>query len=131
MSTAPTEELSREKTFKTKENSYNMKFPSIGQYIEIESKRMNLSNGAYSSMLNSNLISSQTAMDMIDMIATLSTLCPDLVKDLKSKSFIDMDIIDGRELLEDYRNQILPWLNSWMKVLKDPPKFETKEKASA
>lgn len=127
MSTENKSELLREKTFVVKGNKYVVKFPTIGQFLDIEARRMELSSGTYSLMLKSALISSQTALDMIDMAAQLSVLCPDVIKDLKASSLLDLDIIDGRELLESYNEQLRPWMNEWMTLLRNPPKMVKKE----
>ena len=116
--------INREKTFTVKGNQYSLKFPNIGQYLDVESLRMRLSDGTYQSMLRSNLVSSGIAMDMIDMISTLTILCPQLLKDMKSSTILDLDIMEANELLTVYKKDVSTWVDSWMKLLSSPPKIE-------
>ena len=115
-------------TAKTKsgENRYNLSFPTIGEYLEIESRRMKLSNGTYSQMMRSILVSSGVAMDMIDMAATLSVLCPEIMKDLKTQSLLDLDLFDGKELMDAYNRDVKAWVDTWMGII---TKATTKDEA--
>lgn len=119
--------LERQKEFRVKTNSYTIKFPTVGQFLDIESRRMQLSNGSYSMLLRSALISSGTAMDMIDMAATLSVLCPDLIKDIKAPSLMDLDPFDANELLTAYNTDIKSWIDKWMGVFINAVNKDKKE----
>lgn len=109
--------LQRTCTFKVKENDYSLQFPSMDLFLKIEATRMALTNGTYGQMLGSGLVTSSVAMDMADMVATLTHLCPELIKDLKVDSLLKLDIVDSVELLEAYQSQVEPWMNGWVEIV--------------
>ena len=47
---------------------------------------------------------------MIDVEATLSVLCPQLVADLKVKSFSELGLKDFKEISDIYMNEVFPFL---------------------
>ena len=122
-------ELSRIATLEVKENKYELKFPTMGNFLDIESRRMALSNGTYSQLLRSALISSGIALDMIDMAATLSVLCPKLIKDLKAESLLDLDIMDAQELENAYKKSVKPWVEGWLKIIREARKEDIAQNA--
>ncbi len=103
-------EIKRTITFNVKTNSYTLNFPTVRNFIEIENKRMALSNGTYSQLLKSILKSSGMAMDMIDMVATLTILAPELMLDMKV-DILNMDMIDAVELLTAYNKEVKSWID--------------------
>lgn len=127
--------LERIKEFKVKGNPYSMQFPTVGQFLDIEAKRLIYSNNTYSQMLMSPLKSSNKAMDIIDMAATLSVLCPALVKDLKCPTLLDLDIFDSKELMDVWNDELKSWSEEWMKLFvssasddtEKPKKVDTSE----
>lgn len=123
--------MEREIEFTVKGNPYKMKFPNVGQFLQIESKRIILTNDTYSQMLMSRLISAGKAMDMADMVATITVLCPEFINDLKTKSILDLDIIDAKELIELWNTRIKVWVDSWMKLFVESPAAELKPKSDS
>lgn len=112
--------LTRECLFNLKGNSYSVRFPSVNDFIQIESRRMNLTNGTYGYMLQSTLITSGLALDMVDMVATLTVLCPDIIKDLKVNTILELDLIDSKELMTAYNEQVKVWIEGWLKIFRSP-----------
>jgi hypothetical protein len=110
-------EIQRKITFKIKSKEYILSIPNNGQLIDIESMKILLGKGTYSSMMNSQTVNSVTALDTIDMIAMFTVLLPNLASDLSVKSLSDLDIIDSIELLNIYRKEICPWIITWQKLL--------------
>ena len=98
-------------------NSYNVKFPTVGQFQTIESLKQVLSKGMYSSLLSTNTKSSIASLDMIDIEAYFSVLCPQLLKDLKCESFIDLGIEDYLVIKKVYDETFIPWWNEVMKLV--------------
>ena len=104
--------------FKLKGNNYNLKFPNVGNYRQIQVNKHLLSNNTYKSLIATGQSSNQYASDMIDIEATLLVLAPEqFFKDLGSKSISDMGIYDFGELRKEYIEQIAPWWNSIEKAL--------------
>lgn len=103
--------------FNLKGNTYNINFPNIGDFRKIESLKQVLSNGMYGQLAGTNTKSAQHAADIVDIEATLTILCPDLVsKALESKSFQELGMKDFNELHGAYMDQFIPW---WNKNLKE------------
>lgn len=107
----------------TLENVYPIKFPTAGDLYDIEIRKASLSVGMYSSIIAANTQISVHVLDGMDMQATLEILCPGLIEDLPDgiKSIRDLDIIDHKQLLKQFKDQVLPWQNAWMKTLSEVP----------
>ena len=104
---------------KIEENSYEVKFPNNGQFINMEVKKSLLSNGQYDS-LGFDTGYGSDARDFIDMICTFSVLCPQLLSDMNVKNFLDLDMIETKKLYNQvYKKQFLPWYNQWLKILRE------------
>lgn len=104
--------------FNLKENTYNLKFPNVGEFRRIESLKQALSSGTYSSLVKTTTSAAQSAADIIDIEATLTVLCPELFeKDLTSKSFEELGMKDFEELRKAYFDQITPWWNNNLKAI--------------
>lgn len=99
----------REITFKVDENSYTIKYPNTGAFLQIETLKSTLRG-------NNSLpetTSGQLAYFTADMIAFLSTCCPEMRKDLKVNTFSELDMLASKKLLNIYIKTILPWLTEW------------------
>lgn len=112
--------MKREIQFVIKGNSYTVSFPTVRNFLNIEASRMTLSNGTYGQLLRSSLITSSVALDMIDMISVMSTLCPKMIEDLKVASMLDLDLADSKEVLDVYNSDIKKWIDAWMVIFKNP-----------
>ena len=111
--------------FTLKGRSYEMTFPRVGEYRTIEAMKQSLSMGNYGSMYRTMMVSSEEALDMIDMEAFFSVLCPKLAKDLKCDSFSELGLLDYLEIKKVYKEKVLPWWAEIEKLLH--PKVEKKE----
>ena len=107
-----------ELTFDLKGNSYTIKVPEIGNMIDIERLRMVLSGGYYFEMLKNSTFTSQESLMVIDIQATFSILCPQLMEDLKCSDIKKLDAKDYRELRKVYVEKFIPWWNNWLTILK-------------
>ncbi len=98
-----------------KDNKYTVSFPTVGQIIDIETKRSILSRGQYGNMIESKMQMSWNVLEIIDVMAYFQVLVPKLFDDLNVKSLEEIDAIDFAEIVEVYREQFLPWYNGWAK----------------
>jgi hypothetical protein len=105
------------KEITVKGRKYEISFPNVGQYYQIEVNKQRLGKGSYNSMIGNPTISAQRALDMIDVEATLSVLCPQLVADLKVKSFSELGLKDFKEISDIYMNEVFPFLKEAEKIL--------------
>ena len=83
-----------EVTIEIKGHSYPVKFPTVGQFYQIEAMKQSLSRGFYNSMVMSPSVQAQHALDMIDIEAAVAVLCPKLIEELKVKNFSELDVRD-------------------------------------
>lgn len=109
--------LQEEIKFTVKGHEYTVKFPTVGQYYSIEALKQSLGRGNYNTMVQSPLQSVQDALDMIDIEATLTVMCPDLIKDLKV-SITELDIRDYLDIKKAYVQQVAPFFRSVNDVLR-------------
>lgn len=111
--------MDRIKKFIFKSKEYQLEFPTVGQYLQIEEEKVNLSKGKWGDFIKSGTLSSMRAIQMIECMALLKTLCPDFVKNLNVESFNEIDLKDFAELVKVYIKEINPWYSSWFKEFND------------
>ena len=111
--------MDRTKTFIFKDKEYQLEFPTVGQYLKIEEEKVNLSKGKWGDFIKSGTLSSMRAVQMIECMAILKTLCPDFIKNLNVVSFNEIDLKDFAELVKVYVKVINPWYSSWFKEFND------------
>ena len=116
--------------FQVKGRSYAIRFPNVGDYRNIEAMKHTLSANTYGSMTMSRLATANEALDMIDIEAYLTVLCPKLLEDLRCSSFSDLGIIDYRELRDAFKKQFVPWWQNIESMLRpEPQKVQSDEEA--
>lgn len=107
----------KEISIKIQGNTYIIKFPNVGQIIDIETRKAALSSGQYSRFAEVGTISSFMAKNYVDVIAVFSVLTPQLIKDLRKESLFDLTPQEMVELTEIYNKQYFPWYNEWMNLV--------------
>jgi len=110
--------MNRTLNFEVKGNQYTIEYPTVRNFINIETQKSFLSGGTLQGMVSSNLVSQFQAYQLIDCIAHLNVLCPKLVKDCKTDSLEDLDLFDTMELLEVYVKVVRVWIEEWRTILK-------------
>lgn len=120
--------LQRDKSFTLKSNSYSVSFPTVDQFLKIENNKLKYSDGQYSQLVWAKTYASAMSLDLIDMRSTLEVLCPKLIEDLKCP-IGQLDIFDSQELLDVFKSEVQPWIESWLTIfLKLPQIKESKPK---
>ena len=114
--------MDRNITLNVKGNTYQIEFPNVGKFQNIETMKQVVSKGMYSALLTTATLSSIEVLDMVDMEACFTVLCPKLIKDLKCDGFGDLDIADYKELKEVYLKQFIPWWNGILEMLRPQEK---------
>lgn len=121
---------SRKTTITIDNREYNLEFPSVGEYIEIETLKTDISLGKFAQLLSSRTVSSLRAIQIVEIVAILTVLCPQLIEDLKVKSILDLDIQDFIKIMKSYQKDVAPWYKDWFEefnnILEDTNK-EIKE----
>lgn len=104
-------EINENLVFTLKGRSYNLTFPRVGEYRTIEAMKQTLSLNTYGSMSRSMMKSSEEALDMIDMEAYFTVLCPKVVEDLKCESFSELGLLDYLDIKKVFKEKFIPWWN--------------------
>jgi hypothetical protein len=115
--------LDRQVELNVKGNNYVIEFPNVGLFQNIETMKQVLSKGMYSSLMSMGTVSSSEALDMIDMEAYFSILCPKLIKDLKCDNFGELGLEDYMELKVIYRDNFIPWWSNILELLSPKKKL--------
>lgn len=98
-----------------KGNKYNVTFPTVGQIIDIETRRSMLSKGQYGNMIESKMKLTWNVLEVIDVMSYFQVLIPKLFNDLNVRSIEELDAIDFAEVVSAYREQFSPWFEGWAK----------------
>jgi hypothetical protein len=107
--------------FELKGKKFEIEFPNVGKYRSIESLKQSLSMGEYGNMLRSAINTSDEALDMIDMEAYFTILCPQIFKLLKCNSFGELGLKDYMEIKDAYKTQFIPWWTGIEEILHPKP----------
>jgi len=94
-----------------------VKFPNVGQLLDMESMKLALTNNRYGSMSASGIKSMYLALDLVDAIVFIQVLCPKVKRMLELEDYTKMDPLDAKELIGFYKQQLLPWYESVSKEL--------------
>jgi hypothetical protein len=100
-------------------NSYDIKFPTNAQLIDIESMKIRMTGGTHKDMLFSNSSMGQMAYLTVEAIATFEVLIGDeLKKVLSVKSLLDLNMQESKSLQKAYK-KYYDWMAQWQKVLNE------------
>ena len=110
--------IEREKKFKVGERTFIVKFPNVGQIIDMESLKQALTNNRYGQMAASAVVSMYYALDLVDTIAFFQVCVPDAKKffDVAEYTALSPERMDA--FLEAYRKEIKPWYDRTMAELR-------------
>lgn len=103
--------------FTVRENSYKVEQPNIGQIIDIEMIKAQITGGNYGKMVSNFSRLSILSLDIIDMFAHFKILCPELIEDLKVESWGDLEAFDALDIHKAYKEQFKPWIDSFSEAL--------------
>lgn len=109
---------SKEIQIRIGENDYTVKFPTNGQLIDIEKRKVNMTDGTHRSLLLGQA-SAQQAYILVEAIATFSVLIPQLDTDLNVKSLMDLDPMQSKSMVNEYIKKFYPWFNEWMDIINE------------
>lgn len=110
--------IERSKKFILRGREFFVKFPNVGQLIDLESLKQALTNGRYGIMASSGIASMYRALDMVDAIAFFQVCAPNIARQLDIRSYTEMDVDGAQDFLTLYTEQIRPWLDGVMGELK-------------
>lgn len=101
--------ITREKSFLFNGIKLIVKFPNVGQMLDIEALKQTLSGNKYGIMASSGVRSMYTALNIIDTFSFFEVTCPRLKAILDVKSLVELTTEDTKELVKVYLKDIAPW----------------------
>lgn len=110
---AEKKDLQRTKSFVFKNETYQVEFPTVGEYLEIENQKLINSNGHWTDLIKSQTVSALRSVQIIECVSILKVLCPKLFENMKVTSYKEIDAVDFVELLSIYNKEISPWYINW------------------
>ena len=113
-------QLSEVKAVEFRGTKLNVKFPNVGEMIDIENLKTAYSGGRYGVMLASGVKSMIYAVDVIDAMAFIEIKLKavrNMLNIPESQSMMSVDSALASELTAWYKQQIAPWYNSMMSKL--------------
>jgi hypothetical protein len=114
----------KETRIQIKGKDYIVKFPTVGQLMDIESFKLSYTNGKYVDMALSMLNIHILTLDITDAISYFAILIPTLKQDLGVKNWRDIDTELAIQLVEIYKNQFIPWFKP---IIEDLYTFDKKD----
>lgn len=101
--------------------TFTIKFPNVGQLIDIESLKNVLTGSKYGSFAASGIKSMYFILDVVDTISFLSVMCPKLKRFITDEEddvdYTQMKPESIKELIDLYKKEILPWYSEMLEQL--------------
>ena len=110
--------IEREIAITYNDKKFIVKFPNVGQLMDIESLKMALTGGKYGTFAASGIKSMYFVLDMVDAISFFSVMCPRL-KNFITQEDVDVDYTQMKPesvkpLVDIYKKEVMPWYNKIM-----------------
>lgn len=112
--------IEREISIPFEGKKFSIKFPNVGQMIDIESLKSSLSGNKYGSFAASGIKTMYFALDMIDAISFFSVMCPklkDFITEEDNVDYTQMKPESVKELVTLYQKFVLPWYSKILEQL--------------
>lgn len=98
-----------------------VKFPNVGQLMDIEALKVALTGGKYGTFAASGIKSMYFVLDMVDAISFFSVMCPRL-KNFITEEDVEVDYTQMnsqsiKPLVDIYKKEVAPWYNKVMSEL--------------
>ena len=110
--------IEREIAITYNDKKFIVKFPNVGQLMDIESLKMAFTGGKYGTFAASGIKSMYFVLDMVDAISFFSVMCPRL-KNFITQEDVDVDYTQMKPesvkpLVDIYKKEVMPWYNKIM-----------------
>ena len=110
--------MERTKSFKIGQKQFTVKFPNVGQIIDLDAMKQALSGNRYGSMAASGLASAYYALDLIDAIAFYQIVCPEVGRYYDIKNYAEMELDKIEDLMKAWKDEIQPWFIDTMNEIR-------------
>lgn len=91
-------------------------FPTVGQFIEIENKKVIFSSGNYNALVNASTDQANYSLDIIDSLSYFSVLFPNLVR--KGLITEKMSLEESKKMTSFYKTKFWPWYKAILEIIK-------------
>lgn len=99
------------------DEDYTIKFPNAGQQMEIENKKMFLSDKTYRDQVLTGTRSAKYNLMLMDALAHFSVLIPNLGKKLGVENYLELPPFTAKQLVIAYKNEFSPWYQEFLREL--------------
>lgn len=106
-------------------NTYVIRVPDGGQMLDIENMKAALTL-YYREMSDKGTVLSNLALDIVDMTAYFSILCPNLIRDLHVP-ISKLSLPDILQLRQSFTEQFIPWWNQWVSLINGVPLMDSEK----
>lgn len=103
------EVIQREIKFNIGKKTFNVKYPNVGQIIDMESLKQALTGNRYGIMAGSGLKSTYMILDLVDAIVFYQICVPSVGKYLNVENYANLQLDETTELVDAFQKQIKPW----------------------
>lgn len=94
-----------------------VKFPNVGQWIDIDNAKMVFSAGRYGDLMKANSSTTEFTLNVIDALAYFSVLIPEFRAKIKVESYDDLDYKLAKTLSSDFTTAFWPWFVETRSIL--------------
>ncbi len=108
-------------TVKILDKEFKITYPTVSEYLNIQSRKMLLSNSQYDDLITrrSHSVAQAYYLDLIAALSTFVVLIPNLEKSTGIENVMELDSITAKKIVVAYKTQFLPWYDKVQKVLYD------------
>lgn len=105
------------------EKTYTVHFPTVDEFLQIESTKTSLAAGQYGQMVAARSRTALMALDMIDAFSTFFVLLPELqVEKVLPANINELKPNQIGQLLVAYKTQYFPWADKIMRGIEEQVK---------
>ena len=86
-----------------------VKFPNVGQMIDIEALKQAYTSNRYGVMAVAGVKTTNLALDYVDAISFIQTCVPHIKRMVEIKDYSSMDAMTACELIKYWKEEVEPW----------------------
>ena len=122
--------LEKTKKISIGKKTFIVKFPNVGQIIDLESLKVALSGNRYGQMVATGVRNVYMALDMIDTIAFFQTVAPEVGQYYDIKDYASLDVERMQQFVDVYVKQIRPWFEGTLNAIQTATLKPTEDEKS-
>jgi len=91
--------------------TYEVKYPNVGQKLQIENVKLLFTDGNYGDLARSRHNTALELLDLVDAVAYFSILIPEIASNLSIQDFLNMDVKRSKAYIKAFKKQFSPWFD--------------------